>query len=96
MFVFSELVKAVGWNKSAFQFFIVATRIKSRLISSWSDSRNRSQGRRIGDATGLRGLECVAEAAGKSFVQGVLLYDGHQTLSFGEHLTAAPFPTLWT
>lgn len=31
----------------------------------------------------------------RDLLQGVLLYDGDETLSFGEHLTAAPFPTLW-
>lgn len=30
-----------------------------------------------------------------SFVQGILLYDGAQTLSFGKSLRAAPLPTLW-
>jgi hypothetical protein len=40
-------------------------------------------------------LERVAAATGSAFVQGILLYDGDQTLSFGERLRAVPFPTLW-
>src|ERR1700730_11204847 len=40
------------------------------------------------------GLQRVASAAGTSFVQGILLYDGDQTLSFGEKLRAVPIPAL--
>ncbi len=41
------------------------------------------------------GLERLASAAGSAFVQGILLYDGDQTLSFGQSLRAVPLPTLW-
>lgn len=41
------------------------------------------------------GLQRVASAAESAFVQGILLYDGEQTLSFAEKLLAAPLPLLW-
>ena len=42
------------------------------------------------------GLGRVASSAGTDFVQGILLYDGEQTLPFGENLWAAPLSTLWS
>jgi len=45
-----------------------------------------------GDFAGLRGL---AEAAGKKFVRGVLLYNGDTVLPFGDCLYAAPVSALW-
>jgi predicted AAA+ superfamily ATPase len=41
------------------------------------------------------GLERVASAAGAAFKQGIVLYDGHQMLPFGERLLAAPMSVLW-
>lgn len=44
---------------------------------------------------GFAGLERVASAARAAFVQGIVLYDGVQTLSFGESLRAVPLSALW-
>ena len=41
------------------------------------------------------GLERVASAAGSAFKQGIVLYDGVQTLSFADNLRAAPLTALW-
>lgn len=41
------------------------------------------------------GLDRVASAAGAAFVQGMVLYDGEQTLSFADKLRAVPFSALW-
>ena len=41
------------------------------------------------------GLQRLASAAGDSFVQGILLYQGEQALSFAENLRAVPLPALW-
>lgn len=42
--------------------------------------------------SGLRKLE---QAAGRHFVRGVVLYDGEQTLPFGDRLQAVPIRQLW-
>ncbi|MBM3557396.1 MAG: DUF4143 domain-containing protein, partial [Alphaproteobacteria bacterium] len=47
---------------------------------------------RAGDFVGLRTL---AEACGKRFAQGVVLYDGTDLVSFGERMIAAPLASLW-
>lgn len=44
------------------------------------------------DFTGLRRM---AEAAGKRFVAGVVLYDGAAVIPWGPNLWAAPVSSLW-
>lgn len=41
------------------------------------------------------GLRKLAEATGKRFACGVLLYDGDRVATFGERLLAVPFRALW-
>jgi predicted AAA+ superfamily ATPase len=41
------------------------------------------------------GLDRLASVAGKRFVQGIILYDGHQVLSFAVNLRAAPLASVW-
>lgn len=41
------------------------------------------------------GLRKLAQATGRRFARGVVLYDGEQTLPFGERLQAVPIRKLW-
>lgn len=41
------------------------------------------------------GLRALADAAGKAFVRGVVLYTGEQLVPFGERLWAVPLAVLW-
>jgi hypothetical protein len=41
------------------------------------------------------GLRLLAAATGKRFRSGVVLYDGKETLPFGERLWATPVSALW-
>ena len=43
----------------------------------------------------LAGLKRFAEVAGESFLTGVVLYDGEQTLPMGDKLWVVPLSTLW-
>ncbi|MDP9013581.1 MAG: ATP-binding protein [Pseudomonadota bacterium] len=43
----------------------------------------------------FKGLKKLAAAAGKDFKLGVVLYDGEQSLPFGDGLYAAPISCLW-
>jgi hypothetical protein len=45
-----------------------------------------------GDFSGLRKL---ADACGKRFTLGLILYDHDTLVPFGERLFAAPISTLW-
>jgi predicted AAA+ superfamily ATPase len=46
-------------------------------------------------ASDFRGLRKLAEACGKRFAGGVVLYDGETTASFGDRLFAVPLRALW-
>ncbi len=46
-------------------------------------------------ARDLRGLKALADAAGGSFVRGVLLHLGEAHAAFGERLVAMPLSSLW-
>jgi hypothetical protein len=46
-------------------------------------------------ASDFRGLKHLASLSGSKFKMGVILYDGTQTLPFGDHLWIAPISTLW-
>jgi hypothetical protein len=41
------------------------------------------------------GLDRLASIAGNRFVQGIVLYDGDQILSFADRLRAAPLAVVW-
>jgi len=43
----------------------------------------------------LRGLKKLASLAGDQFSEGVLLYDGEETMPLGNKLWAAPLSSLW-
>jgi len=46
----------------------------------------------VADFNGLRKL---AEASGKRFASGLVLYDGDTVVPFGRNLFAAPISSLW-
>jgi hypothetical protein len=41
------------------------------------------------------GLERLASIVGVQFVQGIVLYDGEQSLSFADNLRAVPIACSW-
>lgn len=46
-------------------------------------------------ADDFRGLRVLAEAAGKQFCRGIVLYTGQDIIPFGEYLFAVPMDLLW-
>ena len=99
-FVFSELVKSTAWTKERVSIFHYRDKDQVEVDFVLENARGQVVGIEVKAAASITrrdfaGLERLAAAAGSTFVQGILLYDGDQTLSFGERLRAAPFPTLW-
>ena len=47
------------------------------------------------DSADFKGLRIFAEAAGKRFHRGVLLYTGTETIPFARNLHAFPISALW-
>lgn len=43
----------------------------------------------------FKGLRKLAEACGRDFKLGIVLYDGEQIVPFGERMVAAPVACLW-
>jgi predicted AAA+ superfamily ATPase len=99
-FVFSELLKAAAWAKEQVSIFHYRDKDQLEVDFVLENAAGQIVGievRAAASVTGreFAGLERVASAAGSAFVQGILLYDGEQTLSFGEKFQAVPLPTLW-
>lgn len=46
-------------------------------------------------AKDFAGLRTLSEACGEQFAHGVVLYDGKDSVPFGDKLSAAPISTLW-
>ncbi len=99
-FVFSELIKGAAWTKEPVAIFHYRDKDQLEVDFVLENPAGQIVGIEVKAAASvthrdLAGLERVASAAGSDFVQGIVLYDGKQTLSFGKNLLAAPLPTLW-
>jgi uncharacterized protein len=100
-FVFSELVKSVAWAKERISIFHYRDKDQLEVDFVLENTMGQIVGIEVKAAASVTrrdfaGLERVASAAGTAFVQGIVLYDGNQTLSFGERLRAVPLPALWS
>ena len=100
-FVFSELVKSTAWTKERVSIFHYRDKDQVEVDFVLQNAGGQVVGIEVKAAASVTrrdfaGLERVASAAGSAFVQGIVLYDGNQTLSFGKTLRAVPFSTLWT
>jgi uncharacterized protein len=99
-FVFSELSKASAWTKERVSLFHYRDKDKLEVDFILENAAGQIVGIEVKAAASVTrrdfaGLKRVASAAGATFVQGILLYDGDQTLPFGENIRAAPMSTLW-
>ncbi len=99
-FVFSELIKGAAWSGDRVSIFHYRDKDQREVDFVLESPAGQIVGVEVKAAASVTqrdfaGLERVASAAGSAFVQGILLYDGEQTLSFGQNLRAVPLPTLW-
>jgi predicted AAA+ superfamily ATPase len=99
-FVFSELSKEAAWSKERVSLFHYRDKDQVEVDFVLENAAGQTVGIEVKAGASVTrrdfaGLQRVASAAGSAFVQGILLYDGEQTLSFGEKLLAAPLPVLW-
>lgn len=99
-FVFSELLKSISWARANVSLFHYRDKDQLEVDFVLEDSDGRIVGIEVKAAASVTkrdfaGLERLASAAGADFAQGILLYDGEQTVNFGDRLRAAPVSTLW-
>ncbi len=100
-FAFSELLKLSAWADERISLFHYRDRDQFEIDFVLENAAGRILGIEVKAAASVTrrdfgGLECVASAAGVAFVQGIVLYDGEQTLSFADNLRAVPLPALWS
>ncbi len=99
-FVAMELVRELGWSRTSARLFHYRTHARREVdlvlegpggrVAGIEVKTSRSLG---GDTT--QGLRDLAEAAGKRFHKGVILYAGEQVVPFGRNLYAVPLDRLW-
>jgi predicted AAA+ superfamily ATPase len=99
-FVFSELLKGAAWCKEHVSIFHYRDKDQLEVDFVLENSAGQIVGIEVKAAASVSprdfgGLRRLAAAAGSSFVQGILLYQGERTLQFGQNIRAAPLSTLW-
>jgi hypothetical protein len=99
-FVLQEVRKQLGWSRQAatpYHFRTAAGREVDIVLEA-------PGGKLVGievkaaaalDTSDFAGLQTLAEAAGKKFVRGVVLYLGEQVVYRGNNLWALPIDELW-
>lgn len=99
-FVVSELRKQAGWSDIAVSFYYFRTTAGREVDVVLEDSRGRVAGIEVKAAHSVTrkdfaGLDALAEAAGKKFLRGVVLYGGDKSIPFGDRYHALPVSALW-
>jgi predicted AAA+ superfamily ATPase len=99
-FVFSELIKGSSWAKERVSIFHYRDKDQLEVDFVLENALGQIVGIEVKAAASVTqrdfgGLQRVASAGGSAFVQGILLYHGHQTLSFGQNIRAVPLSMLW-
>ncbi len=96
----SELLKATGWAEERISIFHYRDKDQLEVDFILENPAGEIVGIEVKAAASIMrrdfaGLERVAAVAGPAFVQGLVLYDGEQTLPFGSNLHAVPLSNLW-
>ncbi len=99
-FVAMEITKQIGWSTSAPELYhfrthegdevdLVLERRSGALVGIEVKSAATVTG------TDFKGLRALAQAAGRRFHRGVVLYTGAEVVPFGARLHAVPIEALW-
>lgn len=99
-FLFSELLKLTSESDERVSLFHYRDRDRPAVDFVLESSDGQIVGLEVRAAASLTrrdfsGLDRLASAAGKHFVQGIALYDGAQPLSFADNLRAALLASMW-
>jgi uncharacterized protein len=99
-FVLAELLKLASWSNERIEFFHFRDRYDNEVDIVIEDAHGNVVGIEVkasatvnpGDFSGLHKL---AEACGKRFKVGLVLYDHDTVVPFGRQCYAAPISSLW-
>ncbi|MEW6360173.1 MAG: ATP-binding protein [Planctomycetota bacterium] len=100
-FVLMELVKQSSWSLARVQFFHFRSHAGDEVDIVLEEDNGRLTGIEIKASSAVRsddfrGLRLLAEATGRRFCRGIVVYNGDKTVPFGDSLYAAPVSELWT
>src|SRR5205085_12502055 len=100
-FVLMELRKQATWSETQPYFFFWRTASGQEVDIVLEDSSGQVVGVEVKASSTLggrdvRGLESLAEAVGKRWIRGVVLYTGTEIVPFAPNLHGLPLPFLWT
>ncbi|MEE9145413.1 MAG: ATP-binding protein [Candidatus Binatia bacterium] len=100
-FVVMELRKQVPWSRTQAQLFHFRTQTGHEVDLLLEDAAGRLVGVEIKasatiNSRDFKGLRALAEATGRRFHRGVVLYTGAETIPFGERFHALPVSVLWS
>ena len=95
-----ELRKQSAWSDTQPEFFFWRTAAGQEVDIVLEDSGGRLVGIEIKASATLgggdvRGLQALANAAGKRWVRGVVLYAGTEIIPFAANLHGLPISHLW-
>lgn len=99
-FVVMELRKQSTWSETQPQLFYWRTSSGQEVDIVLEDRAGRLVGVEVKASATLggsdvRGLKALAEAVGKRWLRGVVLYQGTEVIPFGSNLHGLPLPLLW-
>lgn len=98
-FVMTELAKQSGWSKTRPRMLHFRTQEGREVDFVLEDARGHCVGIEVkagGVAAGdFKGLAALADALGKRFVRGIVLYTGNETVPFARNMHALPLNALW-
>ena len=98
-FVAMELIEQLGWSERRCKLFRFRTESGAEVDLVLEDRAGRLVGIEVKCTASLRrrdfrGLEALAEAAGRRFVRGAILYTGATAVPFARDLHALPISQL--
>lgn len=100
-FVLAELLKIASWSGERLEFFHFRDRYDNEVDIVIEDPQGNVVGIEVKAAATVTpadfsGMHKLAEACGKRFKVGLVLYDHDTVVPFGERLFAVPISALWS
>lgn len=94
-FLYAELRKLASWNQQDIGFYHFRSPQKADVDIVLTNEDRQLVGIEIKatstiKSNDLKGLKALSDRAGKRFHRGVILYDGEESLQFGDSLLAVP------
>jgi predicted AAA+ superfamily ATPase len=99
-FVLSEVLKLASWTGMRYSMSHYRDKEQNEVDIVIEDQAQRTVGLEVKagatvTSADFGGLRKLAEASGKYFVLGLVLYDGDTVVPFGPNLFATPISSLW-